>query len=392
VIRRAWALQATAARAFDRRGAGLRIVAVLLLRRALVALGRALDRALGWAPRADAPIGGPVVIIGNPRSGTTFLHRFLVQHRVAVGLTVWDMLWPSRVLQLVLRPLRRLAARRAGTSGFSNVAHTTGPDHAEADDAAVMMHGCEGFFANALLQGWDPAHRGNIFRAVDPAARARAHAWWAQLWRFNLARTGGHRTVAKAFSISTDVPEFLARFPEAKLLYAVRDPVEQIASAMSLNTIVLDRGFGFWRLPEANRAAYLERLYASFVSQLRRFHADWASGRIDRARVMIVPYPRVVHDLGGLMEELLGFIDHVPDVALRRAIAAQAEVQKTRRSEHAYDLARFGLTAERVRRDCAFVYEAFLGGAPAASVDEPPSVANDQAPTTPWRARAGAGR
>ena len=32
MIRRAWALQATAARAFDRRGAGLRILVALLLR------------------------------------------------------------------------------------------------------------------------------------------------------------------------------------------------------------------------------------------------------------------------------------------------------------------------------------------------------------------------
>jgi hypothetical protein len=329
---------------------------LLLFRRVVVGHGRALDRL--FARRGPARPLAPVVIVGNPRSGTTFLHRFLVEHRVGVGLTVWDMLWTSRLLQALLAPLRPFAARRARTSGFSNVAHTTGPDHAESDDAAIMMHHVEGFFGNALLQGWDPAHAGNIFRSADPAARERAYAWWERLWRLD---PRAPRIVAKAFSIATDAPAFLARFPGAKLLYTVRDPVEQIASAMSLNTIVLDRAFGFWSRPEPVRAAYLARLYGSFVDQLRRWHDDWTAGRIDRARVLIVPYPRLIHDLEAQLDEIFEFIGHVPDAALRAAIVDQADVQRNRISAHAYDLARFGLTAAQVERDCAFVTRAFLG-------------------------------
>ena len=54
--------------------------------------------------------------------------------------------------------------------------------------------------------------------------------------------------------------------------------------------------------------------------------------------------------------------------ALRATIAKRGEKQRKYESEHKYDLEKFGLTEEQIRRDCAFFYDTFLP--PLAAVPE----------------------
>ena len=48
--------------------------------------------------------------------------------------------------------------------------------------------------------------------------------------------------------------------------------------------------------PDVVRDRYLERLYTAQVVLLRRFHDHWTSGRIDRDRVMVVRFDRLMAD------------------------------------------------------------------------------------------------
>jgi len=156
------------------------------------------------------------------------------------------------------------------------------------------------------------------------------------------------------------LPSFQERFPDAKIIYMVRDPVDVIPSTMSLVSGPLDAKFGFWELDDALRARYLERLYQGIVDLYRGFHDDWIEGRIDRDKVFVCSYPRLMQDYDGLMGELYEFLGEKISPDLKESITVQAESQRTRKSKHKYDLAKFGLDAERIRRDCAFVYEDFL--------------------------------
>ena len=53
----------------------------------------------------------PVFIIGTPRSGTTFLHRFLEEHWSLACFQVWQMIMPSITGQKLLRPFIKPLAR-----------------------------------------------------------------------------------------------------------------------------------------------------------------------------------------------------------------------------------------------------------------------------------------
>lgn len=324
-----------------------------------VAFGMLLDHVV--FPRIrTADVKRPIVIVGNPRTGTTFLHRFLAEHRVGAGLELWRMLYPSLVMQAVIRPFLPILEKISPARHHSTVAHDTSLTSVETDDVSVLFRYFDGFFLYGFFLAFDAEDKKELF---DPRKRdfsGRDFDWLAGLWARNQVAHGVDRTIAKLFSLGPRTPEFLERFPDARILYMARDPVAVMPSAMSLVTGVLDKRFGFWSLPEDVRRRYLERLYLALVDLLKRWHDDWISGRIPRDKVMIVRYDRMMQDFEGLMTELLAFVGHEPDEALKAEIRRIADKQRQYKSEHKYDHGKFGLDAERIRRDCAFFYETFL--------------------------------
>ena len=49
-------------------------------------------------------ISNPIIIVGNPRSGTTFLQRFLVENNFGKGTQLWQMIYSSIILQKIIKP------------------------------------------------------------------------------------------------------------------------------------------------------------------------------------------------------------------------------------------------------------------------------------------------
>ena len=115
-----------------------------------------------------------------------------------------------------------------------------------------------------------------------------------------------------------------------------------IPSGLSLVTGVLDKKFGFWSQPENKRTLFINRLYEGLVQLLLRFHSDWTNGKIDKSRVMIVPFDRMMLDFDNLMMEIINFIDHPPSDTLKKDILYTAEKQRKFISGHQYDLVKFG--------------------------------------------------
>jgi hypothetical protein len=323
-----------------------------------VAAGMALDPLL-YPRLARTRVERPIIIVGNPRTGTTFLQRFLVKHGVGTGFELLGMIAPSIALRRLLRPLVPLLERVSPARHHGTEAHRTSLSSVETDDVSVLFRYFDGFFLFGFVLAWAEQDYQRLF---DPGVRdtsARDFDYLEAIWRRNLVHHGGRRVVAKLFSLGPRLPAFLNRYPDARILYMVRDPLDVIPSAMSLVTGVLDKRFGFWAQPAALRARYLGRLYGALVELMRRFTDDYTGGRVPSENLMIVRYDRMMSDFEGLMGELLDFVEHQPSAALREVIAARGEAQRAYVSKHKYDLDKFGLDADAVVRDCAFFYDAF---------------------------------
>jgi len=156
------------------------------------------------------------------------------------------------------------------------------------------------------------------------------------------------------------VPSLLQRYPDCKMVYLVRDPVETIPSGMSMLTDVLEKSYDmFHSTSEDARKRYLENLYQASCEMFRGFHREYSSGRIPTKNLRVVTYPEMMGDLEATLRDLLEFLEIEPSAAFWERVREQDARQRSRRSPHQYSLEKFGLTADRIQKDLAFVYETY---------------------------------
>src|SRR5205814_8134925 len=108
-------------------------------------LAMALDNLL--FPRlGKARANRPIVLVGNPRTGTTFLQRFLADEGFGAGMELFLMLYPSLTLQKLLKPILPLLEKVSPARFHSTEAHQTSLSSVETDDVAVLFRHLDGFF------------------------------------------------------------------------------------------------------------------------------------------------------------------------------------------------------------------------------------------------------
>jgi hypothetical protein len=331
----------------------------LLFLRVIVRIGMALDT-IFYPKLKRTQIIKPIVIVGIPRSGTTFLQRFLVNQGIGVGMQLWKMIFPSLTLQKLIKPLIPILESVSPARFHAHAAHETNLTAIETDDPSLLFRYFDGFFVYGFFLAWanedmqqefDPKYRNTSKRDFD---------WLEQVWKRNLISENSNQIVAKLFSLGIRIPHFIDHFPDAKILYTLRDPLETVPSGLSLVTGVLDGRYGFWTLPEERRTFYIERLYHAFLELNIRFYEDYIEGRVPKEKVKIVPFKRMMTDLESLMDEIFEFLEIAPSAELINNVKNTAEKQRNFKSNHKYDLARFGLTEERIRNDYKKIYETWL--------------------------------
>jgi len=331
---------------------------LILFLRLIVFAGRLLDHL--FFPGIRKPLQNPILIVGNPRSGTTFLHRFLIKQGFGTGSELWQMIYPSITLQKIIKPILPIMEVISPARHHSTEAHKTSLSSIETDDVSLLFRFFDGFFLYGFFLSFD---EDDLFDWVDPKLRdtsKRDFAWFESMWNRNMISNKGDRYIGKLFSLSGNLPAFQQRFPDAKILYMIRDPLNMIPSGLSLVTGVLDKRYNFWSLDEKIRSRFVERLYIALVELLNRFHDDWTNERINKEKVLIVHFDSMMSHFETLMEEIMDFTDVEPSEELKQTIQITAENQRRYESGHRYNLEKFGLTEKRIQEDCEQIYRTFL--------------------------------
>ena len=293
----------------------------LFIMRTIVSIGLLIDK-LFYEIARKPYLKNPIVIVGNPRSGTTFLQRYLIQSNLGRGSQLWQLIYPSIILQKLIKPLLPILEKISPARHHSTDAHKTSLSSVETDDVGLFFRYFDGFFLYGFLLSFADE---DLFEYFDPKIRdtsKRDFDWFENVW----SRTVVNQDlsyIGKLFSLSTNLPAFQKRFPDAKILYMIRDPLNVIPSGLSLVTGVLDKRFGFWSLNKDKRDQYIKRLYNALITLLRRFHEDWTNGNINQSSVFIVRYDKMMSNFDQLMDSILGFIGQQPSDDLIRKIKLQ---------------------------------------------------------------------
>ncbi|MBN2525601.1 MAG: sulfotransferase [Deltaproteobacteria bacterium] len=325
----------------------------------VVSVNMALDH-IFFPSLRKKKIKEPIIIVGNPRSGTTFLQRFLINNTFGTGSRLWKMIYPSLTMQFFLKPILPILEKFSPAKHHAAAAHKTDLNGFEADDPGILFRYFDGFFLLGFFLSWSKNDYTDFF---DPDIRDTARRdfnWWEKLWRRILVSEKQDRIVAKLFSLGIRLPRFLEKFPDAKILYTARDPLSTVPSGLSLVTGVLDGAFGFWNLPEEKRARFIQKLYNALLELSLRFEKLYRENLELQQKVKIVTFDRMMNDFDNLMPEIVEFVGKEMTPELHQTILTTAEKQRAFNSGHQYDLAKYGLTEEQIRKDYAPFYKTFL--------------------------------
>jgi hypothetical protein len=338
---------------------------LLQVRQAISAITLGLDHVFYPRHRKQA-IDRPIFIVGNPRSGTTFLHRLLLGAGGMAAFELWEMLFPAitarKLLGGIVPRLDRLSPARYHASDV----HDTSLRGIETDDVAWFFRTLDGPFAWAYFLAWQDTWGSELSRrefaidGVTPREEERFFGYYEACWRRNLTLKRADRVLAKTSMLTMRLDAVLRRYPDCRLVYVIRDPVEVIPSGMSLLASVLENGYDVWnRTREEDQRRWLENLYQASCDMLRYFHDAQSAGLIPERNLCVVRYEDLINNLEPTMARILDFIEVKPTEAFQEEVRAQAERQRSYTSRHEHSPSQFGLTPERIRADLGFVYDAF---------------------------------
>ncbi|WP_157838270.1 sulfotransferase family protein [Mycolicibacterium aromaticivorans] len=338
---------------------------LLQVRQAISAVTLGLDH-LVYPGHRKQPINRPIFIVGNPRSGTTFLHRLLLGAGGMASFELWEMLFPAitarKLLGRIVPRMDRLSPARYHPSDV----HDTSLRGIETDDVAWFFRTLDGPFAWAYFLAWQDKwgselswHNFGIADVTD-RERERFFRYYEACWRRNLAYKRRNRILAKTSMLAFRLPEVLQRYPDCKLVYIIRDPVEVIPSGMSLLAGVLENGYDVWnRTRKEDQGRWIENLYQASCAMLGTFHEAQTAGLIPERNLCVVRYTDLLTNLEPTIARILDFIEIEPTAQFRDEVRLQAQRQRTYKSSHEHSPDQFGLDPERIRTDLEYVYEAY---------------------------------
>ena len=303
------------------------------------------------------PLKAPIVIVGAMRSGTTRLHRLLAGDERFAHLRLYEAMCPVPWPSSFARPRDpRIAYTARGWKALNWInpaiaaVHPTGP--LEPDEELGLLE-------NSLWGAQIEAQRRvpSYARWCEAQDATPAYAHMADLLR--LAGWFRGEDPAKPWVLKTpqhtqDLAALLRVWPDARLIFTHRDPVNVVGSACSL-------------------------AWHQMVVQSDDVDASWIGGewlhktghRIDtclRVRETLSPDQQLDVSFEAMNRDWLGTMRRVYDflgIDIAPAVAAMTSyVERARREHpyatHRYDLADFGLDAADVRARFAGYSARFL--------------------------------
>ncbi len=190
----------------------------------------------------------PVFIIGNPRSGTTFLHRLLDEDKQHfTSFKVWELIFaPSvtqrkliwaliRVARLVGAPLQKMTQNLNKSIEKQSKAHAVRIDAAEEDDH-ILIHA----WSSETLWSLYPIEEEMLpyfffDRDIPRPQQDRVMKFYRSMLQRHLYAHGGKLTLLSKNPAQTPkVDSLLRTFPDARFIDLARNPLECIPSMMSL--------------------------------------------------------------------------------------------------------------------------------------------------------------
>jgi len=341
----------------------------------VVSVARALDR---WVYPAlqKASIPPPLFVIATPRSGTTFLHHLLaLDDERFVGFKLYQTIAPALLLERAIGLVQRLDAAAGGGLGrlldrldrrmftaWEGI-HQVGL-RADEEDENLFVYSLVSPAVYLLVPtiGEHPELIDVTGIGRGPIQRL-AHDYRESVRRLVYLAGGARAPLIKNVLLPSRLPVAQHAFPEARYVHIIRDPREAIPSAVSMF-------YAMWQTHSPNIAEDSPETRALAEMFLEHYRLLCEEGRRQPPeRWMSVRFETLVEDPLGTIEHIYATFGLSVSARFRERLEqAVADVRRFK-SRHTYDLARFGLTENDLRRSLGDHWEVVSQRAPTPAAE-----------------------
>lgn len=301
---------------------------------------------------AAQEITAPLVVIGLPRSGTTFLHALLAQDPAARSPLAWqisDLSTPPRQESLDTDP--RIAAVDAAQArlpeDFRRM-HLVGAKLPDECNAITML----GFASPNFDVGLDVPSYMRWYRDADVRS---AYATHRHVLQHLQAFTDGAHWVLKSPPHMFHMAALLDTYPDARIVWPHRDPAETMPSQASLYATIRR-----WTYPAVDQQAVGREqmeLWAGALESAMAFREEYA----DESRFTDVSYDalisRPLETVQAIYRHFAMDLSAAAEQAMRTFLA---EKPQDSHGTHRYTLEEAGLTRSAVHQRFARYVSAHL--------------------------------
>lgn len=305
---------------------------------------------------AAQKIEKPVFIVGLPRTGTTILHDILAQDPATRAPMTWEVMFPSPPPETATFETDPRIERCAATfpdvfdaiPGFKAM-HPMG---AQLTQECVSMMGetmCTPLFHNQFrvptYQDW----------VDDEADLAHVYAFHRKQLQHLQSRHAGERWILKTGAHMWGLAHLLETYPDARIVFTHRDPVESMTSYASLTTLV--RTMGSDDVDRKEIAADWTRRLQKVVNRTLRVRS---AREYPEARFLDVLFKDFVEDQFAVVREIYDVFEMpMTDVAEERLRGFIEDNPKGKHGVHAYTPEEYGVVPEQVHASFAEYIERF---------------------------------
>lgn len=306
----------------------------------------------------------PLFIVGNPRSGTTFLHRLLAKdtHNFT-SIRLWEILFAPAVTQRKLAwivaaldrklggGLHQLVDRLDQSVRDTNVMHKMSLREPEEDEYFMIHQGAT--IIAGLFFGFPKATYPFVFFDTQMARvekRKVMRFYKRCLQRHQLAHGESRHILSKNPFFSPKVDALYTTFPDAKIIYLARNPLKVVPSYASLSA-------HWWRLfaePE-QRYPHKEYLLRS-IQHWYRYPVERLEQAPKESRTL-VNFHDLVADPEAVVRAIYQQLGLEISDEFAEVLREESEKARRHKSRHVYSLEGVGFTKGQILTSFKDVYD-----------------------------------
>jgi len=328
----------------------------------------------------DVKIEKPIFIIGHPRSATSFFHALLTSSADFLSFKNWEIYNPSIVGKKIFGSFRILQLFSQFISDFRYTPHRIKEETKLNRDnlrskvrnikAKTEFLGSkeEEFLFSHILDtqflaidtpiGFSENGFPELCFSDDQPHQEKSVLFFKNLYKRQSYYTGKKQIIAKLNYSLFRLRTLLKFFPDAKIIFIVRSPLETINSHLSTQLEGIGSTYDLNKISDDHKKQFFKNRYQYNILFYQRLLEIINGNEIPKDQMMVMTYDSIKNDLNGSVQQVKRFTEIKFSPELENKIREVDKKQSSYKRKHLnLDLEAFDLTEDQIKSDFDFFFK-----------------------------------